>query len=33
VGVAGVRLLTLAVDDANDPKGDFCDWLDLKLKR
>lgn len=31
VSVAGVKLLTLAVDKANDPKGDLCDWLDLKL--
>lgn len=33
VDVSGVKLLTLAVDDANDPKGNFCDWLDLKLIR
>jgi alpha-galactosidase len=33
VSVAGVKLLTMAVDNANDPKGDFCDWLDLKLIR
>lgn len=33
VSVAGVKLLTLAVDDSSDPKGDLCDWLDLKLMR
>ena len=33
VNVAGVRRLTLAVEDPDDPKGDFCDWLDLKLKK
>ena len=33
VSVAGVRVLTLEVEDPNDPKGDFADWLEPRLIR
>jgi len=33
VSVAGVRLLTIAVEDAGAERRNFSDWLDLALAR